>query len=77
MPNADQSGKEPFFRGKGFLPGRQLVELGPAYEDRYGAADVMNYLKEDPFDQDNGDQIFFEEEEFWQFEGVDPELNLF
>ena len=47
MPNADRSGKEPFFRGKGFLPGRQLVELGPAYEDRYGAADVMNYLKED------------------------------
>ena len=76
MPNADRSGKEPFFRGKGFLPGRQLVELGPAYEDRYGAADAMNYLKEDPLRSGYGDPNFFEEEEFWQFEGVDPELEF-
>ena len=64
MPNADRSGKEPFFRGKGFLPGRQLVELGPAYEDRYGAADVMNYLKEDPLRSGYGDPNFLKKRNF-------------
>ena len=75
MPNADRSGKD-LFSWKRILPGRQLVELGPAYEDRYGAADVMNYLKEDPLRSGYGDPNFFEEEEFWQFEGVDPELEF-
>jgi agarase len=40
-PNSDRSGSEPYFKGKGFLPGRQIEELGPAYEDRYGAANAM------------------------------------
>ena len=38
--------------------------------------DVMNYLKEDPLRSGYGDPNFFEEEEFWQFEGVDPELEF-
>ncbi|QBG47123.1 hypothetical protein EGM51_06830 [Verrucomicrobia bacterium S94] len=78
MPNADRSGKEPYFKGMGFLPGRQLAELGPAYEDRYGAAGSMTTLKEDPARPGSGyaDPSFFEQEECWQFEGVDPDLDF-
>ena len=36
----------------------------------------MNYLKEDPLRSGYGDPNFFEEEEFWQFGGVDPELEF-
>jgi hypothetical protein len=77
-PNGDRSGKEPYFRGMGFLPGRQIVELGPAYEDRYGAADAMVTLKEDPKRPGSGyaDPAFFERREFWRFAGVDPELDF-
>ncbi len=77
-PNGDRSGKEPYFRGMGFLPGRQIVELGPAYEDRYGAADAMVTLKEDPKRPGSGfaDPAFFERREFWRFAGVDPDLDF-
>ncbi|MDF7825161.1 hypothetical protein P4B35_14150 [Pontiellaceae bacterium B12227] len=78
MPNADRSGKEPYFKGMGFVPGRQLVELGPAYEDRYGAASSMLTMKEDPARPGSGyaDPAFFDKEDFWQFEGVDPNLEF-
>lgn len=76
MPNADRSGKEPYFKGMGFLPGRQLVELGPAYEDRYGAGNSMTTLKEVPARPGYADPAFFEREKVWQFEGVDPELEF-
>jgi agarase len=77
-PNGDRSGKEPYFKGMGFLPGRQIVELGPAFEDRYGAANAMVTLKEDPERPGSGyaDPAFFERREFWRFEGVDPELDF-
>lgn len=77
-PNDDRSGKEPYFRGKGFYPGRQLVELGPGYEDRYGAANAMTTLKEDPSRPGSGyaDPSFFEQEDLWTFEGVDPDLEF-
>ena len=78
MPNGDRSGKEPYFKGKGFLPGHQIAELGPAYEDRYGAAGSMVTLKEDPARPGSGyaDPAFFDRKEFWQFEGVDPDLTF-
>ncbi|VGO17451.1 Beta-porphyranase A [Pontiella desulfatans] len=77
-PNGDRSGKESYFRGKGFLPGRQIVEIGPAFEDRYGAANAMATLKEDPKRPGSGyaDPAFFERDEFWRFEGVDPNLEF-
>ncbi len=77
-PNGDRSGKENYFKGKGFLPGRQIVELGPAYEDRYGAASTLPTLKEDPARPGSGyaDPAFFERREFWRFEGVDPALDF-
>lgn len=75
-PNGDRSGKENYFKGKGFLPGRQIEEIGPAYEDRYGAANQMPTLKEDPARPGYSDPAFFERNEFWRFEGVDPSLEF-
>jgi agarase len=75
-PNADRSGMEPYFRGKGFLPGRQIEEIGPAYEDRWGAAAKMPHLEEDPERPGYADPAFFERPEFRRFEGVDPSLEF-
>lgn len=75
-PNSDRSGKEPYFKGKGFLPGRQVEQIGPAYEDRWGAAASMPCLKEDPARPGYADPAFFERREFWRFEGVDPDLEF-
>lgn len=75
-PNMDRSGKEPYFKGRGFLPGRQIEEIGPAYEDRWGAANSMVALAEDPTRPGYADPKFFERREFWRFEGVDPELEF-
>jgi agarase len=75
-PNADRSGMEPYFKEKGFLPGRQIEEIGPAYEDRWGAADRMPHLTEDPQRTGYGNPSFFERREFDRFEGVDPDLEF-
>lgn len=75
-PNADRSGMEPYFKGKGFLPGRQIEEIGPAYEDRWGAADRMPHLIEDPQRAGYSDPSFFERHEFDRFEGVDSNLKF-
>lgn len=71
-PNADRSGMEPYFRGKGFSPGRQILEIGPAYEDRYGAASHMAHLQEDVNRPGFAEPSFFERREFRRFEGIDP-----
>ncbi len=75
-PNHDRSGMEPYFKGKGFLPGRQIEEIGPAYQDRFGAADRMVHLKEDPSRPGCADPAFFDRREFRRFEGVDPSLEF-
>ena len=75
-PNADRSGMEPYFREKGFLPGRQILEIGPAYEDRYGAAEHMVHLKEDETRAGFAEPSSFERREFRRFEGVDPSLEF-
>ena len=71
-PKMDRSGSEPYFVGKGFLPGRQILEIGPAYEDRYGASASMTTLTEDPNRPGYANPSFFEQEEFWHYEGVNP-----
>ncbi|MEM0964608.1 MAG: hypothetical protein AAGJ81_00470 [Verrucomicrobiota bacterium] len=77
-PNMDQSGKEPYFVGKGFLPGRQIEKLGPLLEDRYGAADRLDHLTEDPDRPGYADLSFFDRNVgmFWRFKGVDPEMTF-
>lgn len=75
-PNFDRSGMEPYFKGKGFLPGRQIEEIGPAYEDRWGAAAKMPHLKENPKRPGYADPAFFDRREFRRFEGVDPSLEF-
>ena len=75
-PNFDRSGMEPYFKGKGFFPGRQIEEIGPAYEDRWGAAAKMPHLKEDPARPGYAAPAFFERREFRRFEGVDPSLEF-
>ncbi len=77
-PNMDRAGKEPYFKGKGFLPGRQIEKLAFLLEDRYGAADRMPFIKEDPKRPGYADLSFFEENKgmFWRFEGTDPDLKF-
>ncbi|ADE53500.1 hypothetical protein [Coraliomargarita akajimensis] len=77
-PNMDRAGKEPYYAGKGFLPGRQIEKLSYLMESRYGAADRMDHLVEDPDRPGYADLSFFERnhEMFWRFEGVDPDLTF-
>ncbi|MGC6424721.1 MAG: hypothetical protein ACON4O_07020 [Lentimonas sp.] len=77
-PNMDRAGKEPYFAGKGFLPGRQIEKLGPLLEDRYGASGRLDHLVEDPNRPGYADLSFFERNKgfFWRFEGVDPDLTF-
>ncbi len=77
-PAMDRAGKEPYFKGKGFLPGRQIEKLAFLLEDRYGAADRLDFLTEDPERPGYADLDFFERNKgfFWRFEGVDPELKF-
>ncbi|WP_136062972.1 glycoside hydrolase family 5 protein [Pontiella sulfatireligans] len=77
-PNMDRAGKEPYFKGKGFLPGRQIEKLSFLLEDRYGAADRMPHLIEDAARPGYADPKFFKENKgfFWRFEGVDPDLTF-
>ncbi|QBG46747.1 hypothetical protein EGM51_04805 [Verrucomicrobia bacterium S94] len=77
-PNMDRSGREPYFAGKGFLPGRQIEKLSYNLEHRYGAADRMDHLVEDPARPGYADLSFFERNKgmWWRYEGVDPDLTF-
>ena len=77
-PGMDRAGKEPYFKGKGFLPGRQIEKLAFLLEDRYGAADRLDHLVEDPKRPGYADLSFFERNKgfFWRFEGTDPNLEF-
>lgn len=77
-PSMDRSGREPYFKGKGFLPGRQIEKLSYNLEQRYGAADRMDHLTEDPARPGYADLSFFERNKgmWWRYEGVDPNLEF-
>jgi hypothetical protein len=47
-PFADQSGFEPWYRQRGFYPGRQMLKFRPAFEIGYGPVIEKNPLREDP-----------------------------
>ncbi|CAI8257794.1 MAG: Beta-porphyranase A [Opitutia bacterium UBA7350] len=74
-PNGDRSGMEPYFKEKGFLPGRQMLKLAHELETRHGTFRPP-LLNEDQEREGYADLSIFEQRNFNHYKSVDPALQF-